>query len=411
MAMHEKEIEGYVLDGMARALWVHAYMIWATEVEPPPIMGGSWDEMATDSPGTRRASMQAAQALQKLLAEANGLRVPAMAALFGLVRLGRRWPGGTEADHAYGFGRDLALLSLGVLDRGDSIVPSAITVPRFRVELDDDGRELSWDGGVIAPDGQHALNPARLNPAKGITALLLEDDPMVQKASTRMIKRAYGPNTEVIVVDNVDAGIATLRVHPEIVAVVSDVDVLGDKSGVELFRWVQQNLPHLVDHYMFFTGGHPEVAEIHYRYLEKPAMPDDFRKAMREPPPSRAASPPRSARSTGAPMALSDLANSVRATFPSIRSTLDAEQRVVGRVGSRRVFISAVWRILQNDPRFRGMSLDTFKRHLLEANRESMLSLARADSQGDMNPEELKQSEIRDQFGSFHLIEDPNGRY
>jgi hypothetical protein len=161
---HQAELEGYILDGMARALWVHAYMIWATEVEPPPTMGSSWEEMAPDTAATRKASAHAALALAEMLAPQFGGNHPlAGAFLRGADFAGHRPRGGTEADRAYVFGENLVLVCLGARDAADSVPPLGgdFVAPSFRVELNDDGRELSWEGGL---DQDPVPNPARRMP-------------------------------------------------------------------------------------------------------------------------------------------------------------------------------------------------------------------------------------------------------
>ena len=477
MAMpHAREMEDYILDGMARALYVHAYMIWATEVEPPPQMDSSWESAAPNNAATRKASMQAARALVELLQEANHLDADhPMNDLF------RKVSSRLDADQAYVFGEELALLSLGAMDVGDShfILPPDTTghrrwdpvIPGFSITLDDDGRALSWDGGLSwerNPPHVHSLlfdrtrystdqakrwadqqgykygsldkteshvrlrqghpddRPCRnveiepgvqavvcANPANVLTALLLEDDPQVQKASTRMIKRAYGNGTIVLVVDSVDAAIATLKVHPEIKLIVSDVDVLGDKSGVELFYWVRDHHPELVDHYIFFTGGHPEVAEIHYRYLQKgAALPEDLRKAMRAPAPTAARTV---APLPGMPpMSAEEFARRVKAAIPHIGNANGPDGRPAERFGPK-IFISALWRYLQGDPAILALSAGepigtapprAFRMMLLDANAKGLLHLARADLVGAMDPDAVAASEIRYMNAEFHFVYD-----
>ena len=506
---HDAEIGGYILDGMARALWVHAYMIWATEVEPPPVMGESWEEMAPNNANTRRASTQAAKALTELIARAIPGHTHPLAYLFerGVAASGgRRTRGATPADLAYAYGDSLALVCLGSVDPSDSVLPlpADFRPPQFHVALEDDGRELTWDGGLslegtqnprrvrpptvdeiaqafayikrefqpaptISADrwieglafGEHAsvdsadlfqaqsalsqldadtwrilaaraddarshegmaprfVDRGQRNPAAtGPTVLILEDDPQLQKAIGRWIKKIFGTSTHIVISDNVDAAIANLGVH-QVKLIVSDVDVLGDKSGVDLFEWVRAHQPELVDRYIFFTGGHPEVAQLHYRYLAKgEASFEDFKSEYRKPAPghasqaapviARTVTPPRAARGTAAPMSLEEFAAAVHGAMPQIPEEWTAARQFRGRVGAQKVFISALWRVLEHDPRFRGMTLDQFKRRLIEANREQLVSLVRADSQGDMDPAEAETSEIRDMGSEFHLVIDPS---
>jgi CheY-like chemotaxis protein len=529
MAMpREKEFEQYILEGMARALWVHAYMIWATEVEPAPVMGSSWAEMAPDTPSTRRASHQAADALASLIGEANRLRRDPMATLFA--KISSRW----DANVAYAFGDEIAHLCMGTLDWDDSSFllprnrppgkhPSTTwnpVIPHFTVELDDDGRDLTWEGDLSGPDlGQGQLNPplrpakrragddddddddegseadldrlaeagrvihpgttkltpaiaakliayrkemqpllspeaqARLdarmdftfrtgvldtqterslenimetdveNPAprrnpSGLEVLVIEDDKQLQKAYPRMLRKMY-PTAEVFVVDNYVAAVGYLESHP-IKLVISDVDIVGQKTGIDVFAWVKANQPHLVDKYVFVTGGNPQVEQLHYRYAEKPATQDEIKDAIRRPAPgARTTTAREAARPTRPPAATVMLAPTpaltadevgqlVNEVLPSIRAQASPSGggRTMGRFGMDKVFISAIWRKLAQDPRLRGMTLPQFKRRLVEANRARVLDLARADLVGAMDPSEVQTSEIEDMGSTFHFVID-----
>lgn len=155
----------------------------------------------------------------------------------------------------------------------------AIYVPLFRVAIE--GGDLAWEGGerpARNPDPRGAAGP------ESEIVLLIEDDPAMQRATTRMIKRIF-PSAQVLVADNYASAVGDLQAH-RVAMVVSDVNILGAESGVDVFRWVQEHQPHLVDRYVFFTGGNPQVAQIHYRYLEKPASIADLRAVIEEPGPA-----------------------------------------------------------------------------------------------------------------------------
>lgn len=78
-----------------------------------------------------------------------------------------------------------------------------------------------------------------------------------------------------------------------------------------------------------------------------------------------------------------------------------------GRFGSDHVFISAVYDRIAPDL---GWSLERFKQWLVRANRDQILDLARADSQGDMDPDLLQRSEIVDRGAAFHFVVDRAAR-
>jgi hypothetical protein len=496
MAGQDQEIEGYILDGMARAIWVHAYMIWATQVEPPPVMSGSWEEMAPNTRGSRQASMKAAQALAELVATAMPGHDRTLVDLFeqGVAASGgrRRRGQGTPADMAYAFGEELALICIGTLDPDDGVLPlpPGFHPPSFQIELDDDGHALSWDGGFSfdrnpagaaceasrprayrdfpTPPPARAIHEIS-NPGTPPTALILEDDLQLQKAMGRWIAKILGKNVRLVTADNVDAAIANLSVH-DVDLIVSDVDVLGDKSGVDLFEWVRQHQPDLVDRYIFFTGGHPEVAQIHYRYVPKGgATFEDFKAVYQAPPPADGFGPPRrnpentnsaahkaynalraakskdraawlaaaaqlraaaespyesddsrqalidraesaemnAQRLPAAPqMDLKTFANHVGAELPYIVAEPGEDGRAKGRFGDRKVFVAALWRQLRTAPAFHGMSESQFKAHLLAAHRAQLLTLARADLVAAMDTQEVAQSLIQADGAQFHVVVD-----
>lgn len=75
---------------------------------------------------------------------------------------------------------------------------------------------------------------------------------------------------------------------------------------------------------------------------------------------------------------------------------------VSGRFG-HKVFVSAIW---DQIGRRIGMDLPTFKRWLLDQNRQGNLTLARADLVGAMDPILVKESEILDRGATFHFVLD-----
>jgi hypothetical protein len=88
-----------------------------------------------------------------------------------------------------------------------------------------------------------------------------------------------------------------------------------------------------------------------------------------------------------------------------VQAAADREQD--GRFGTRKVFIAAAWRRLRQAPAALDMDLDTFKRHLVDANRADLLALHRADLVPVMDPAEVRASEITYGNATFHFIESP----
>lgn len=73
-----------------------------------------------------------------------------------------------------------------------------------------------------------------------------------------------------------------------------------------------------------------------------------------------------------------------------------------GRFGDK-VFIAAIYRALA-DTSLRNIPRSTFHERLVDANRDGLLVLARADLAGAMDPEELEESEIRSLNSTFHFV-------
>ncbi len=77
------------------------------------------------------------------------------------------------------------------------------------------------------------------------------------------------------------------------------------------------------------------------------------------------------------------------------------------RYGPADVFIYPLWRKVKGKL---GMSLEQFKRWLVDENREQHLTLMRADMVDDMNPELVEKSEISDLGAQFHFVLDEEAR-
>jgi hypothetical protein len=75
-----------------------------------------------------------------------------------------------------------------------------------------------------------------------------------------------------------------------------------------------------------------------------------------------------------------------------------------GRYGENKVFISHLHRYLRDEPSFPPLDLDMFKSRLAEANAAGLIELARADLVQDMDPADVRDSEIRRLTGLFHFV-------
>lgn len=500
-----------VVQQMAKALWSFVWMGGPPSRQVPAAAGKAADELA------------------RLYEAANGDTLTAIA------HRARTYETGESP------GEVLCLYA--VFDPQEA--PPEIRVPSFEITLD--GDSLSWEG-----DASHA-NPCCRHNGPAVEVLVVEDDPDIKKMYPRVIRKAL-PGAEVHVVDNYTAAIGYLESH-DIALVVSDVDILGPRSGVDVFRWVEENRPNLVDRYIFVTGGNPHVKDIHYRYMEKPFTPgdltDEIRSAMgvaapaprtkaptpaprtrktSAPPATRAhtvtgtvmkaaapglganeqavlstfdrldrgqnyvllydmrlelpigrdafneavnnlrrakilsldsddgrhvrltsderaagiqeagsnlvyaqrreaaphlagyqgremtvrhaapaAAPPRATTHAGSPVDAAYVAKIVNQQLPKVEALPSPVRGELGRFGDK-VFISALWRDLQSDPRMGGMTYDQFRKALLDANRMGLLTLARGDVIGAMDPNEVRDSEINDRGATFHFVLHPGWR-
>jgi cell pole-organizing protein PopZ len=129
----------------------------------------------------------------------------------------------------------------------------------------------------------------------------------------------------------------------------------------------------------------------------RPAQATQSTQPIQAVPPAQAVQPAQPAQS-GPPATPEALLQVVRETIPRVGTD--------GRYGAEKVFVSAIWRSIERDHRLVDLSLDRFKRWLVNANRDGWLVLARADLVGAMDAKLVAESEIRDQGATFHFVLD-----
>lgn len=287
---------------------------------------------------------------------------------------------------------------------------------------------------VCAPEADHVGNPCSCehqNPGKAnMEILVVEDDKELQRAYPRIIRKSY-PTAEVFVVDRYEDAICYLKTR-DIGLVVSDVDIVGGKGGIEVFQWVREHRPDLVDRYVFITGGNPQVAEMHHRFLSKPASAADITQAIRDAGASGGApelAAPAMTRAPTRPAARTRAASAPpRTVAPPARAatagppTLDAVavgnlvSEILPKVGpegrfGQKVFVSAIWEALEREHRLPSwLTLPKFKELLVAANRARLVTLSRADLIGAMNRKLVDASEIEDRGANFHFVNDPDAK-
>lgn len=99
--------------------------------------------------------------------------------------------------------------------------------------------------------------------------------------------------------------------------------------------------------------------------------------------------------------------NAVAAVVKQLVGDVDG----AGRFGARKVFIAALWDLVQaKRPRFATFALADFKAALVRLLRSRDLVLARADLVAAMDPAMVERSEIRDQGATFHFVVDPDAK-
>ena len=88
------------------------------------------------------------------------------------------------------------------------------------------------------------------------------------------------------------------------------------------------------------------------------------------------------------------------------QGVLEAARAIpAGRFGDNKVFICHVWRKLQEEGAFPGTEEAEFKHLLIEANRQGLLALSRADLVEAMDPQDVSASETRYLNATFHFIQ------
>lgn len=111
-----------------------------------------------------------------------------------------------------------------------------------------------------------------------------------------------------------------------------------------------------------------------------------------------------------ATMSQSEFAKAVLQIASRIRTEPGEQGKPKGRFGPVKVFIAAIWRVAERDPRFKGMTRDEFNRRLAQAHRDSQISMARADLVGAMDFPEVRDSEVKDRGAEFHFVHDEQAK-
>lgn len=119
----------------------------------------------------------------------------------------------------------------------------------------------------------------------GMNALLIEDDPALQRATARVIQRTF-PDCVIDIVDTADGAIARLR-GVEYSIVVSDYDLADGSNGGDVLRWINADAPHIGARFVFFAGNEAIFDHHHERCVLKaqlsiPDLREVFRRAANQ---------------------------------------------------------------------------------------------------------------------------------
>lgn len=192
-------------------------------------------------------------------------------------------------------------------------------------------------------------------------------------------------------------------IAPGLEAAVEFLENGGAPDVEDIAEQIEQTLA------LAFPGFKSYLAELEAVVKETPKRA--FSSGGRAPaPPARKRPARRAAAPAPAPASGVHFARDVIAVLPSIKTQTGPSGLDMGRYGHDSVFISSAWQRLRAQRPYSHMSLDEFKRRLIEANRNGELSLVRADLVDDMDPREVELSEIDDGYGTFHFILDPAAR-
>lgn len=106
--------------------------------------------------------------------------------------------------------------------------------------------------------------------------LLVEDDPLIQKALWRMIHRQF-PEAEIGSAFDVEDAISLMQ-HHTYDLVVCDFNLKGQKTGEDVLVWVKANRPKM--RFLFLTSEE-RARELHPHTLAKPCSSADLLAAIR----------------------------------------------------------------------------------------------------------------------------------
>jgi two-component system, cell cycle sensor histidine kinase and response regulator CckA len=96
------------------------------------------------------------------------------------------------------------------------------------------------------------------------TVLLIEDEAAIQRVMKRMLRGVV-----LTIVDSAEGAIQAIEAASEpFDTILSDFNIVGDKTGGDILEWVKANRPELVSRFVFCSCN-PVVDQLHDRTVEK----------------------------------------------------------------------------------------------------------------------------------------------
>jgi CheY-like chemotaxis protein len=107
-----------------------------------------------------------------------------------------------------------------------------------------------------------------------VRVLLLEDEKHLQKATARLIQHTFGPGEVTIDVTDTAPGAIELLQQNSYDFTLSDYSVTRGTGG-DVLLWIQDNQPHMVERFVFFSGA-KDLDLIHHKVIVKGVSVEEF---------------------------------------------------------------------------------------------------------------------------------------
>lgn len=107
-------------------------------------------------------------------------------------------------------------------------------------------------------------------------ALVVEDDPLQREVMADLLK---DEGLEVVECSTAEAAeLVLVRTGTELKALVTDISLAGDMSGVELAAYAKRKFPHI--NVVMISGKGPSYIPANIAFLMKPFRPKEFLEAV-----------------------------------------------------------------------------------------------------------------------------------